>query len=58
MRGQDYSNCFGEGVDISRNWATTHFLAFYGQPWNYHGAGGRVIYLTCYSEHMVRFKAH
>ena len=23
-----YSNYFGEGVEISRNWATTHFLIF------------------------------
>ena len=26
---KDYSNYFGEGVGISRNWATAHFLAFY-----------------------------
>ena len=25
---EDYSNYFGEGVEISRNWATTHFLVF------------------------------
>ena len=26
---EDYSKYFGEGVEISRNWATSHFLAFY-----------------------------
>ena len=26
---EDYSNYFGEGAEISRNWATAHFLAFY-----------------------------
>ena len=25
---EDFSNCFGEGLEISRNWATTHFLVF------------------------------
>ena len=25
---EGYSNYFGEGVEISRNWATTHFLVF------------------------------
>ena len=25
---EDYSNYFGEGVEISRNWATTHFSVF------------------------------
>ena len=34
---ENYSNYFGEGVGISRNWATAHFLAFYGQPQNCHG---------------------
>ena len=27
---EDYANHFGEEVEISRNWATTHFLTFYG----------------------------
>ena len=40
---EDYSNYFGEGVAISRNWATAHFLAFYGWPQNCHDAGGCVI---------------
>ena len=35
-----YSNYFGDGAGISRNWATTHFLAFYGWPQNCHGASG------------------
>ena len=40
---EDYSNYFREGVEISRNWATAHFLAFYGWPQNFHGTGGCVI---------------
>ena len=31
---EDYTRYFGEGVMMSRNWATVHFLAFYGLPWN------------------------
>ena len=27
---EDYSNYFGEGMGISRNWATAHFSVFYG----------------------------
>ena len=27
---EDYSNYFGEGVEISWNWATTHFLVSFG----------------------------
>ena len=29
---EDHSNYFGEGVEISRGWATAHFLVFEGQP--------------------------
>ena len=29
---EDYSNYFGEGVEISRNWVTTHILIFDGGP--------------------------
>ena len=39
---EDYSNYLGEGVGISRNWATTHFLIFDGQSLNCQGAGGYV----------------
>ena len=28
----NYSNYFGGGEGISRNWATAHFGAFYGRP--------------------------
>ena len=31
------SRYFGEGVGISRNLATAHFLTFDGQPWYCHG---------------------
>ena len=43
---EDYYNYFGEGEGISRNWVTTQFLTFYGQPQNCHGAGGCVIQLA------------
>ena len=40
---EDYNNYFGEEAKISRNWATAHFLAFYGGPPNCHGTWGCVI---------------
>ena len=40
---ENFSNCFGGGGGISRNWATTHFLAFDGWSQNHHGAGGCAI---------------
>ena len=39
---EDCSNYFGGGAEISRNWATAHFLIFDGWPQNCHGAGGCV----------------
>ena len=54
---EDYSNYSRGGAGIFRNWATVHFLAFYDQPQNGHGAGGCVIKtLTYYNEHIMRFK--
>ena len=32
MNGRIIPTLLGKGVGISRNWATAHFLAFYGQP--------------------------
>ena len=56
---EDYSNYLGEGVEISRNWATAHFLAFHGWPQNCHGAGGCVIQLLMYyNERIMRLKVH
>ena len=43
FHGLGNSNYWGEEVGISRNWATAHFLASYGQPSNCPGAGGCVI---------------
>ena len=40
MRG--LSNHFGEGVGISRNWATAHFLVFCGWS-NCHSTSGCVV---------------
>lgn len=34
---------FLEEAEISRDWATTHFLPFYGLPWNCHGTCAPVI---------------
>ena len=55
---EDYSNYLGEGAGIPRNWATTHFLAFYGWPQNCHGTGGCVtqLMLIYYNEHIMRLK--
>ena len=36
----------GVGVEISRNWATAHFLVFDCWLWNCHGTSGCVIYLA------------
>ena len=36
----------GDGVEISRNWATTHILVFDSQPWNHPGISGCLIYLA------------
>ena len=44
---EDYSNHLGEGTRISRNGATTHFLAFYCQSWNRHSSCG------CATQHML-----
>ena len=57
---EDYSNYLGEGAEISRNWATTHFLIFDGRPWNCHGAGGCVIWhmLMYYNERIMRLKVY
>ena len=33
----------GEGAEISRNWATAHFLAFDGLRWNGPGISGCVV---------------
>ena len=35
---EDYPNYFREGAGISKNWATTHFLAFHGWLENRHCA--------------------
>ena len=57
---EDYSNYFGEGAGISRNWATAHFLTFYGWPQNCHGARGCVIshILMFYNECIMRLKVY
>ena len=34
---EGYSNYFGEGVEISRNWATALFWPFYSWPRSCHG---------------------
>ena len=50
-------SCFGEGVEISRNRAPTHFLVFDGQPGNCHGPVGMPLSLLMfYNEHILRLK--
>ena len=58
--GEDYSNYFGEGTEISRNWATAHFLISDGRPQNCHGTGGCVtqLMLICYNKHIMKLKVH
>ena len=42
-----------------RNWTTAHFLTFYVQPQNCHGAGVCVIQIPmCYNEHIMKLKVH
>ena len=40
---ENYSNYFGEGLEISKNWTMIHFLTFYDWPQNGHGIHGSVI---------------
>ena len=40
---EEYFNYLGERAGISRNWAMTHFLTFYGWPQKCHGIGGCII---------------
>ena len=40
---EDYSNYFGGGAEISRNWKISPFLVFRDRPWNCHGTPGCVI---------------
>ena len=40
---ENYSSYFGKGVEIFWNWASAHFLTFYDQPLNFHGACRCVI---------------
>ena len=40
MSGKIISAIWGKGWGSSRHWVTTYFLAFYGQPWNWHGTMG------------------
>ena len=44
-RWEPYSNCFGERLEISRNWATAHLLVLM-VPWNCPGTSGCVIQLA------------
>ena len=41
---EEDSNSFREGTGISRNWATAHFLPFYGWPQNCHCACTHAIH--------------
>ena len=57
MSGSSYSIYFGEGVEISRNWVTAHFLIFMvdlGTVMMLVGMSSSL--LMCYSEHVLRLK--
>ena len=55
--GRSIPAVWGEAVEISGNWATAHFFAFYGWPWNCLGtAGVSVSKVTFYSEHTLRLE--
>ena len=54
---EDYSNYLGGGVEIFRNWMTTHILIFESWPWNCNDASECVISLRmCYTEPILRNK--
>ena len=56
---EDYSTYFGGGAEISRNWATAHFLIYDGWPQNCHAAGGCVIQLILmYYNECMRLNVH
>ena len=44
----NYSNYFGEGVEISRNWAIAHLVAFSHYPQNCHAACGCAVQMLMY----------
>ena len=55
---EDYSSYFGEVVEISRSWATAHFLVF----WWYLGTvmvplGVLFSLLVCYNECILRIRS-
>jgi len=57
MSGRSYSIYFGEGVEISRNWITAHFLIFMvdlGTVMTLLGVSSSL--LMCYNEHVPRLK--
>ena len=54
---EDYSNYLGGGAEISRNWATTHFLVFMvGLGTIMAPAGVSSSFLMHYSEHILRLR--
>ena len=59
IKWEDYSNYFGEGAGISRNWATPHFrpimvsLRTVMVP-----VGVSLSMLMYYSEHIMRLKVY
>ena len=52
-----YSNYFGEGVEISRNWAPAHFLTLMvGLGTVMTPVGVSFSLLMCYNERILRLK--
>ena len=56
--GRIISTIWGKRGEISRNRATAHFSAFYGQPWNLSMAPMGVSFsmLICYNKRTMRLK--
>ena len=54
---EEDSSCFGEGVGISRNWVTAHFLTFMVNLGTVMApVGVSFSVLMCYSERILRLK--
>ena len=55
--GEEYSSYFREGVGISKNWATTYYLTFYGGLGTVMApVGVSFSILMCYNECILRLK--
>jgi len=49
---------FGEGVEVSEDWAAAHFLTFYGWHSVMAPMGVSLSMLMYYNEHIMRLKVY